>query len=68
EAGISLLGFGVTDPGSSLGLMIADALDLTATHPWEVLVPTVVLAAIVLSFSFLGDSLRDALDPKRNNC
>ena len=48
--------------------MIADALDLTATHPWEVLVPTVVLAAIVLSFSFLGDSLRDALDPKRNNC
>jgi oligopeptide transport system permease protein len=67
EAGISLLGFGVTDPGSSLGLMIADGLDLTATHPWEVLVPTVVLAAIVLSFSFLGDSLRDALDPKRNN-
>lgn len=66
EAGISLLGLGVTDPGSSLGLMIADALDLTDTHPWEVLVPTVVLAAIVLSFSFLGDSLRDALDPKRN--
>ncbi len=66
EAGISLLGLGVTDPGSSLGLMIADALDLIDTHPWEVLVPTVVLATIVLSFSFLGDSLRDALDPKRN--
>lgn len=64
EAGISLLGLGVTDPGSSLGLMIADALDLTDTHPWEVLVPTIVLTAIVLAFSFLGDSLRDAFDPR----
>jgi peptide/nickel transport system permease protein len=34
------------------------------THPWEVLVPCCVLAAIVLAFSFLGDGLRDAFDPK----
>ncbi|HEY5002344.1 MAG TPA: ABC transporter permease [Ktedonobacteraceae bacterium] len=64
EAGISLLGLGVTDPGSSLGLMIADSLELADSHPWEVLVPTLVLTMIVLAFSFLGDSLRDAFDPR----
>jgi ABC-type dipeptide/oligopeptide/nickel transport system permease subunit len=64
EAGISLLGLGVTDPGSSLGLMIADSLELADSHPWEVLVPTMVLTIIVLAFSFLGDSLRDAFDPR----
>ncbi len=64
EAGISLLGLGVSDPGSSLGLMIADSLDLADSHPWEVLVPTLVLTCIVLAFSFLGDGLRDAFDPR----
>jgi len=64
EAGISLLGLGVQAPGSSLGLMIADATELLDTHPWELLVPTAALAAIVLAFSFLGDGLRDAFDPR----
>jgi peptide/nickel transport system permease protein len=64
EAGISLLGLGVSDPGSSLGLMIAESLDLADSHPWEVLVPTLALTCIVLAFSFLGDSLRDAFDPR----
>src|SRR6266487_848289 len=64
EAGISLLGLGVQAPGSSLGLMIADATELLDTHPWELLVPTAALAAVVLAFSFLGDGLRDAFDPR----
>jgi len=64
EAGISLLGLGVQAPGSSLGLMIADATELLDTHPWELLVPTAALAIIVLAFSFLGDGLRDAFDPR----
>ncbi len=64
EAGISLLGLGVQAPGSSLGLMIADASQYVSTHPWEVLVPSVTLAIIVLTFSFLGDGLRDAFDPR----
>lgn len=67
EAGLSLLGLGVTEPGSSLGLMIADALGTTDTHPIEVLVPTLALAAIVLAISFIGDGLRDALDPNTTN-
>jgi oligopeptide transport system permease protein len=66
EAGLSYLGLGVQAPGSSIGLMIADASagGSIAVHPWEVLVPTVVLALIVLAFSFLGDGLRDAFDPR----
>ncbi len=64
EAGLSFLGLGVQPPGSSLGLMINDALDLTQTHPWEVLLPSIVLTIIVLALSFLGDGLRDAFDPR----
>jgi oligopeptide transport system permease protein len=64
EAGISLLGLGVQPPGSSIGLMIADAQPLVDSHPWEILVPTIVLTIFVLAFSFLGDGLRDAFDPR----
>ncbi|GHO73427.1 peptide ABC transporter permease [Ktedonobacter sp. SOSP1-85] len=64
EAGLSYLGLGVQPPGSSIGLMINDASNLVDTHPWEVLLPSIVLTIIVLSFSFLGDGLRDAFDPR----
>jgi peptide/nickel transport system permease protein len=64
ESGISLLGLGVQQPGSSIGLMISDATQNIDTYPWEVLVPCIVLAIIVLCFSFLGDGLRDAFDPR----
>jgi oligopeptide transport system permease protein len=64
EAGISLLGLGVQSPGSSIGLMIADGTAQIDVHPWEVLLPSIVLAIIVLCFSFLGDGLRDAFDPR----
>jgi oligopeptide transport system permease protein len=64
EAGISLLGLGVQSPGSSIGLMISDGSALVQVYPWEVMVPSVVLALIVLAFSFLGDGLRDAFDPR----
>jgi oligopeptide transport system permease protein len=64
EAGISLLGLGVQPPGSSIGLMISQGQQNVATHPWEILVPTVVLTIFVLAFSFLGDGLRDAFDPR----
>jgi peptide/nickel transport system permease protein len=64
EAGISLLGLGVKPPGSSLGLMISDAKSLIDAYPWEIIVPTAALAIIVVAFSFLGDGLRDAFDPR----
>jgi len=64
EAGLSYLGLGVQSPGSSIGVMIADASGSLQVHPWEVLLPSLVLAIIVLAFSFLGDGLRDAFDPR----
>src|SRR6266571_3496475 len=66
EAGLSLLGLGVQAPGSSIGLMISDASQggNLQVHPWEVLLPSIVLTIIVLAFSFLGDGLRDAFDPR----
>jgi oligopeptide transport system permease protein len=64
EAGLSFLGLGVQPPGSSIGLMINEGLNTTDTHPWEVLLPSIVLTIIVLALSFLGDGLRDAFDPR----
>lgn len=64
EAGISYLGLGVRPPGSSVGLMISDATGSLRTHSWELLVPLVTLILIVLAFSFLGDGIRDAFDPR----
>jgi oligopeptide transport system permease protein len=64
EAGISLLGLGVQPPGSSIGLMIANASEYINSYPWEVMIPCITLALIVLAFSFLGDGLRDAFDPR----
>lgn len=64
EAGLSLLGLGVQSPGSSIGLMISDAAQSIAQHPWEVLLPSIVLTIIVLAISFLGDGMRDAFDPR----
>ncbi len=64
EAGLSFLGLGVQPPGSSIGLMISDASNLLDSHPWEALLPAFTLVIIVLAFSFLGDGLRDAFDPR----
>ena len=64
EAGISLLGLGVQPPGSSIGLMIVQGQNVIDSHPWEVLLPSIVLAIIVLAFSFLGDGLNDAFNPR----
>jgi oligopeptide transport system permease protein len=64
EAGLSLLGLGVQQPGSSIGLMISDGFNVIESHPWEVFLPSLILTTIVLAFSFLGDGLRDAFDPR----
>jgi len=64
EAALSFLGLGVQTPGSSIGLMINDATTSVSTHPWEILVPSITLTIIVLAFSFLGDGLQAAFDPR----
>lgn len=67
EAGISLLGLGVQPPGSSLGLMIVEGANVIDAHPWEVLLPSLVLTSIVLALSYVGDGIQKAFDPRRKN-
>jgi peptide/nickel transport system permease protein len=64
ETALSFLGLGLRSPAVSWGLMLNDALDLTVVeiYPW-LLMPLVPVMMVVLAFSFLGDGLRDALDP-----
>jgi peptide/nickel transport system permease protein len=64
ETALSLLGLGLRPPAVSWGLMLNDALDLTAVeiYPW-LLTPMIPVILVVLTFNFLGDGLRDALDP-----
>lgn len=63
EATLSLLGLGIEEPGASLGLMIFRASSKIERYPLQVFIPAAAITALVLSFSFLGDGLRDALDP-----
>lgn len=63
EATLSLLGLGIEEPGTSLGLMIFKAKDKLQQFPLQIFFPALTITLLVLSFSFLGDGLRDALDP-----
>ncbi|MFL5758844.1 MAG: ABC transporter permease [Thermomicrobiales bacterium] len=63
EAGISFLGLGVLPPMPSWGLMISEAIPNMRAHPYMLIFPAMALSFTVLAFNFLGDGLRDALDP-----
>jgi oligopeptide transport system permease protein len=66
EAGLSFLGFGINDPLPSWGKMVADSSSYIRVY-WHLgLFPTFAIAITMLSFSFVGDGLRDALDPYLN--
>ena len=65
EASLSFLSLGVQPPTPSWGNMIADGRNFLITNPWLVMVPGVALMVTVMAFNFLGDGLRDVLDPKR---
>lgn len=65
EAGLSFLSLGIQPPEPSWGNMIAGGRDYLATNPWLILAPGIALMITVLAFNFLGDGLRDVLDPKR---
>jgi oligopeptide transport system permease protein len=66
EAGLSFLGFGINDPLPSWGKMVADSSSYIRVY-WHLgIFPTFAIALTMLSFSFVGDGLRDALDPYLN--
>jgi peptide/nickel transport system permease protein len=66
EAGLSYLGLGVQPPTPSWGNMLnaARSLSTLERHPWEWIPPAVFTVVFVLSVNFIGDGLRDALDPR----
>lgn len=63
EAGLSFIGLGARPPAPSWGIMIADGVSALQSHPNVALAPGLAIAITLLSFNFLGDGLRDALDP-----
>ncbi|WP_028264435.1 ABC transporter permease [Atopobium fossor] len=64
EAALSFLGMGVVPPDPSWGIMIQDGQVYLATQPWLMVMPGIAILTTVLSFTLLGDGLRDALDVK----
>ena len=67
EAGLSFLNLGVRPPTASWGAMVADAERTTGgvgQYPWLVLVPGIALVVVTLAFNYIGEGLRDALDPR----
>lgn len=64
EASLSFLGFGTQPPAPSWGRDMSEARRFLADAPWMFLAPTSIIAVCVLSINFMGDGLRDALDPR----
>jgi len=64
EAFLSFIGLGISAPRASLGSLANDGQQFMQTYPYQLLVPSLVIAFMMLSFNFLGDGLRDALDPR----
>jgi ABC-type dipeptide/oligopeptide/nickel transport system permease subunit len=66
EAGLSFLGLGVNDPTASWGKMVGVSSAYVRVYWHMALFPTLAIALTMLGFSFMGDGLRDALDPKQD--
>lgn len=64
ESFLSFLGLGIQPPASSWGSLISGGVDTMEEYPWLLIFPGLVLTITLFSLNFLGDGLRDALDPK----
>jgi len=64
EAGLSFLGMGVKPPTPSWGSILNDGYTLIRNTPWPIIAGSIPLVLITLGFTFLGESLRDLIDPK----
>jgi len=64
ESFLSFLGLGIQEPQTSLGALVSDGVERMEVAPWMLLFPAAALALILFCFNFLGDGLRDALDPR----
>lgn len=64
ESFLSFLGLGVQEPNTSWGALVKEGADAMETAPWTLIFPGLFLAITLFCFNFIGDGLRDALDPK----
>lgn len=64
EAFLSFLGLGVQPPMSSWGLLIKEGVETMEEYPWMLIFPSLALSLTLFSLNFVGDGLRDALDPR----
>jgi len=64
ESFLSFLGLGIQEPLTSWGVLIKDGADQMETAPWMLIFPAAFMAITLFCFNFIGDGLRDALDPK----
>ena len=65
ESFLSFLGLGVQEPQTSLGALVDAGVNQMEGAPWMLLIPATLLAVILMSFNFLGDSLRDFFDVRQ---
>ena len=65
EAGLSFLGIGINEPTPSLGRMVADSAQYIGVYWYLGFFPTLAIALAMLGFTFVGDGLRDAMDPRQ---
>ncbi|MGH3588665.1 MAG: ABC transporter permease [Pseudonocardia sp.] len=65
ETALSYLGFGVRSPDTSLGNLVSEAQTALTTRPWLFYFPGLFIIIIALTINFIGDGLRDALDPQQ---
>ncbi len=64
EAALSFLGFGVQPPAASWGSLLNNVRDYMLIQPWRAFVPGLAIFLASISYNFIGDALRDALDPR----
>ncbi len=64
ESFLSFLGLGIQEPLTSWGVLISEGSDVIEIAPWALIFPAVFMAVTLFCFNFIGDGLRDALDPR----
>lgn len=67
EAFLSFLGLGAVAPMASWGVLASDGIQGLRNYPWQLFFPAFLISLTILAFNFLGDGLRDALDPRSRN-
>ena len=67
ESFLSFLGLGVSAPLASWGSLVSEGTNTMELYPWQLLVPAFAMTFFLFAMNFLGDGLRDALDPQSKN-